>query len=138
MTAQDEVPDRDRTHLTPDLLVAWIIISAIMESAGHPMFLVEGRRSSSRQAHLYAQGRTRPGPIVTRARPGTGRHEPGPDGLGWALDAAFVGPEPYGEHHPWARYGDAVRAQGLEWGGDWPEPDRPHAQMPSAAPPRAA
>jgi peptidoglycan L-alanyl-D-glutamate endopeptidase CwlK len=125
----DDVPDRDLMHLDGELRGAWVIIQARMEHAGHPMRLVEGRRSSSRQAHIYAQGRTRPGPIVTRARPGTGKHEPGPDGLGRAIDCAFMGPEPYGEQHPWELYGEHCEAQGLEWGGRWKHPDRPHAQM---------
>ena len=122
-------PDRREEGLTPELRARWLLIKWTMAEAGHPMFLVEGLRSRERQAWLYDQGRTRPGPVVTHARPGQGRHEPGEDGLGRAFDAAFTGSQPYAESHHWAQYGAAVRAQGLVWGGDWQTPDRPHAQL---------
>ncbi len=35
---------------------------------GLPAVITEGARSQSRQDYLYAQGRTRPGPIITHAR----------------------------------------------------------------------
>ena len=122
-------PDRDPANLTPELRARWMLLEHSMRLAGHPIKLVEGRRSRERQAWLYAQGRTRPGPIVTRAKPGTGRHEPGEDGLGRAFDCAFAGPEPFSEAHPWELYGAACEAEGLEWGGRWRHPDRPHAQL---------
>ena len=122
-------PDRDPHNLTPDLLARWFRVRDRMLDAGHPIVLIEGRRSTERQAWLYAQGRTRPGPIVTRAKPGIGRHEPGPDGLGRAFDCAFAGPEPFSEKHPWELYGQACEAEGLEWGGRWRHPDRPHAEL---------
>jgi peptidoglycan L-alanyl-D-glutamate endopeptidase CwlK len=49
--------------------------------------VLEGRRSSERQAELYAQGRTAPGPIVTYAKPGQSDHESG-DKLSPAVDIA--------------------------------------------------
>ncbi len=42
-----------------------------------PFRLFEGFRSPERQQYLYAQGRTRPGPIVTNARPWTSYHQYG-------------------------------------------------------------
>lgn len=42
-----------------------------------PFRLFEGRRSEDRQAWLYASGRTRPGPIVTKAGPGDSYHQYG-------------------------------------------------------------
>jgi peptidoglycan L-alanyl-D-glutamate endopeptidase CwlK len=100
------------------------------------MRLVEGRRSLARQDHLYAQGRTRPGKIVTwvSSTIGYGHHLPGPDGLGWAMDCCFEGPEPYSEAHQWERYGAACERNGLEWGGRWRRPDRPHSQLARPAP----
>jgi peptidoglycan L-alanyl-D-glutamate endopeptidase CwlK len=44
---------------------------------GIPFRLFEGFRSPERQQYLYAQGRTRPGPIITRARPLTSYHQYG-------------------------------------------------------------
>ena len=42
-----------------------------------PFRLFEGFRSPERQQYLYAQGRTRPGLIVTKARPGSSYHQYG-------------------------------------------------------------
>lgn len=39
--------------------------------------LGDGERSYARQAELYAQGRSKPGPIVTRAKPGQSPHQYG-------------------------------------------------------------
>src|SRR4051812_45865119 len=42
-----------------------------------PFRLFEGFRTPERQQYLYAQGRTRPGPIVTKALPWTSYHQYG-------------------------------------------------------------
>lgn len=42
-----------------------------------PFQLFEGFRSPERQQYLYGQGRSRPGPIVTRAQPWTSYHQYG-------------------------------------------------------------
>lgn len=42
-----------------------------------PFRLFEGFRSAERQQYLYAQGRTRPGKIVTKARPWASYHQYG-------------------------------------------------------------
>lgn len=46
--------------------------------------IIEGVRSRARQAALYAQGRTKPGPIVTWVR--ESNHEEKDDGYGYAVD----------------------------------------------------
>jgi hypothetical protein len=48
-----------------------------LTAEGIPFRLFEGFRSPERQQYLYAQGRTRPGPIVTHARPWTSYHQYG-------------------------------------------------------------
>lgn len=48
-----------------------------LAAEGVPFRLFEGFRSPERQQYLYAQGRTRPGPVVTRARPWTSYHQYG-------------------------------------------------------------
>ena len=48
-----------------------------LSDEGIPFRLFEGFRSPARQSYLYSQGRTRPGPIVTRARPGESYHQYG-------------------------------------------------------------
>lgn len=41
------------------------VIERMRDEYGHEVRVVEGYRTPERQAHLHAQGRTRPGPVVT-------------------------------------------------------------------------
>ncbi len=109
------------------------LVSAVTNILGLlPMFVVMGVRTVAEQQALYAQGRTLPGPIVTFKDGVTHRsnHQSHPDGLGYAVDLAFVGTDPFNASHPWEQYGAAVEAAGLVWGGRWKMVDRPHAELP--------
>lgn len=100
-----------------------------------PMFVVCGVRTTEEQAKLYARGRTAPGPIVTNADGvhSRSRHQTHEDGLGWAVDCAFLGNEPYSPSHDWKAYGRLLEAQGAIWGGRWKHPvDCPHAELPNS------
>ena len=101
-----------------------------------PMFVVQGVRTAEEQAALYAQGRTAPGKIVTH-KDGLihkSNHQPHADGLGHAVDCAWVGSDPFADSHPWGAYGALVEAAGLVWGGRWTTlVDRPHAELPNTA-----
>lgn len=103
-------------------------------SLGLEMRMTEGLRSIQDQAMRYAQGRTMPGPIVTRAKPGYSFHN-----YGLAFDSCFKGKDPYLEtlrtHDPkhyeycWKKFGDLAKSHGLFWGGDFKTlPDRPHCE----------
>lgn len=128
--------DRDYARLAgvhPDLIAALTVVLAAMALAGTPMFVVQGVRTVQQQQALYAQGRTLPGHIVTQ-RDGIKRksnHQPHEDGLGHAVDCAFIGPGPFADTHPWDQYGTLCEAQGLTWGGRWVGlVDRPHVELP--------
>lgn len=125
-----EHPDRNLGALHSKLVAAWLRLRGFSEEKGCPIFLTEGRRSNERQDWLYAQGRTRPGPIVTHAKAGQSNHNPKADGLGHALDFAFRIGDPFDESHPWELIGAEAERLGLEWGGRWKKPDRPHLQLP--------
>lgn len=103
-----------------------------------PMFVVMGVRTPEQQAALYAQGRTAPGHLVTD-KDGVIRrsnHEPALDGLGHAVDCAFLGPDPFAATHDWLAYGLLGEAAGLIWGGRWHTlVDRPHLELPGVAHP---
>jgi peptidoglycan LD-endopeptidase CwlK len=84
------------------------------------------RRTWGEQADLYALGRTKPGQIVTAAPPGYSWHN-----FGRAFDVAIVSYP--GDATPknlydgnWETVGDIGESVGLEWGGRWKHPDRPH------------
>ncbi len=122
--------------LHPDLLARIGHVLEAMRVLGFPMRVVQGFRTVEAQQALYAQGRTAPGDIVTKAD-GVfvkSNHQAGSDGLGRAVDCAFTTGEPFGETQPWAAYGACCEAVGLVWGGGtkhgWHAQDRPHAQLP--------
>mgnify|MGYP001588100493 FL=1 len=89
--------------------------------------LTDGLRSFAEQDELYAQGRTKPGKVVTMAKGGQSIHQ-----FGLAADFCFLTSK--GEatwDGDWRLFGKMVRGVGLEWGGDWKRfVDRPHVQMP--------
>lgn len=91
---------------------------------GMEVGLFEGFRSWEKQAQIFAQGRTKPGKVVTKAPPGHSWHN-----FGLAADVVFraKGKWSWAESHPWSRLGALGKELGLEWGGDWKRfPDRPH------------
>lgn len=87
-------------------------------------------RTMQEQADLYAQGRTKPGKVVTRARPGESAHN-----FGLAFDGAPLigGKIDWDPENPiWTRYGKVATDIGLEWAGNWVEfKEYPHIQLPN-------
>lgn len=80
-----------------------------------PFRLFEGYRSPERQQYLYAQGRTRPGKVITRARPWMSYHQYGLAGDfvlfengEWNWDASGV------NAMKWRRLEEAGKQLGLE------------------------
>lgn len=88
------------------------------------------RRTSAEQDALYAQGRTKPGKIVTNAKAGQSAHN-----YGLALD--FVPmvngkPEWSAKHPHWTRLGELAESVGFEWAGRWTRfREFPHIQYPN-------
>lgn len=96
--------------------------------AGQPVLIYCTLRDEAYQAELYAQGRTKPGKIVTRAKPGYSYHN-------FALAFDFVPLASDGKTPLWndiktyAKCGALAESVGLEWGGSWKGfVDRPHCQ----------
>lgn len=100
--------------------------------AGTPIVLTQGVRTLAQQQALYAQGRTKPGKIVTNCD-GVRRmsnHQPKADGYGYAVDVAWLTPTGgVTWEGPWETLGTLAQAHGLIWGGKWATfPDRPHLE----------
>jgi peptidoglycan L-alanyl-D-glutamate endopeptidase CwlK len=79
-------------------------------------------RTRAEQMALWEQGRTRPGRIVTNARPGQSLHNPQRDGLAWAFDAVPIGDDGaalWADDAALRTMGEAGEAVGLEWAGRW-------------------
>ncbi len=89
-------------------------------------FLCDCGRSFERQATLYAQGRSSPGPIVTNARPGTSMHN-----YGLAFDVAILRNGVLRWDGIPEKLGELGERLGLEWGGRWRKPDENHFQLAS-------
>lgn len=92
---------------------------------GIDLRLVEGHRSCERQNKLYAQGRTAPGQIVTKAKCGQSPHNYKKAGDVYEFKNGKV----LFENPNWDRIGELAVESGLEWGGNWKSfKDRPHVQ----------
>ena len=95
-----------------------------------------GVRTPAEQAILYAQGRTKPGNIVTYNR--VSNHFVKPDGYGHAVDLVpfpvdWEGPVKFPKFEAIAAaMKEAARLEGvkIQWGGDWSKfRDRPHFEL---------
>ena len=124
--------------LHPDLTA---VVKRAIEITDQDFSVLEGVRSKARQEQLYAQGRTKPGPIVTWTR--NSRHFPDKDGYGRAVDLV---PYPVDWDTP-SKFDSIASAMfraaeelnvRLRWGADWDmdgnprergESDSPHFEL---------
>lgn len=101
-------------------------INECEEKLGVTLRITMGLRTISEQNDIYAQGRTRPGNIVTNAKGGSSFHNYGlavdlahvkDDGsIDWKYDMSLLNP--------------IAKEHGLEWGGNWIHiTDRPHFEL---------
>lgn len=98
-------------------------------AAGLALMVTQGLRTMAEQNALYAQGRAKPGKIVTHARAGQSFHN-----FGLAFDVLVLdamGKARWSDTHPgWRQAGLTGENLGLEWGGRWTEfKDTPHFQL---------
>ena len=124
--------DASRRRLTkvhPELATRITTLLDILTQHGLTVEVVQGLRTFAEQDALFAQGRSRPGPVVTRARGGQSNHN-----YGLAVDMV-----PFNNGQPnwnaplgvWTTIGTEAEKLGLEWGGDWKKfVDKPHVQLP--------
>jgi peptidoglycan L-alanyl-D-glutamate endopeptidase CwlK len=91
----------------------------------HP-FIVQTLRTFEEQDALYQKGRTRPGPKVTNAKPGTSYHN-----YGLALDFCLQinGKLVWKVDANWLKVANVFKKAGWSWGGDWKSfKDYPHLE----------
>ncbi|EDN3888370.1 M15 family metallopeptidase [Listeria monocytogenes] len=105
-----------------------------MAKKGIYLCVAQGYRSSAEQNTLYAQGRTKPGAVVTNAKGGQSNHN-----YGVAVDLCLYtsdGKNVIWESTTsrWKTVVSAMKAEGFEWGGDWKSfKDYPHFELYDAA-----
>jgi peptidoglycan L-alanyl-D-glutamate endopeptidase CwlK len=92
---------------------------AFVEAAkakGIDLLVTSTYRDSESQNALYAQGRTTPGNVVTKAKAGQSWHN-------WrcALDVVPLvnGKAIWDDSALWTKVGEIGKSCGLEWAGDW-------------------
>lgn len=145
----------DTDLLAPPFQAKALHLIAIIERDGLPFTVFETRRSFSRSAALFMQGRenhdgltVKVGPTVTNARAGESSHNYGlamdcildPKSKWWDPGHGATGGWDLGLERgvlvrpqvklAWELYGRAAKAADLEWGGAWPTfRDWPHVQL---------
>lgn len=136
----EQVKGKSTAHLTSLHPVVLAAATALIERCykrNIPILITQGLRTIAEQDTLYAQGRTKPGAVVTNARGGYSYHN-----YGLAIDFALLLPN--GSSVSWDMCRDGnnnhiadwqevvleAKALGFEWGGDWSSfKDYPHFQM---------
>lgn len=116
----------DMSLLHPRLRSALQTLEAQCEAKGLVIGFSAGYRSAAEQDELYAQGRTKPGSIVTNAKGGTSQHN-------WGIAADFFQNVKGHAYDEWFfdEVGPIAEAIGLGWGGRWTDfPDKPHLYLP--------
>jgi peptidoglycan LD-endopeptidase CwlK len=127
------MPSRRIEDLVPELQKAWVESLAeyqkLFPHSPQP-FITCTHRTEKEQAELYAQGRTKPGKIVTNLKKGS-KHNSLPS---QAFDIAFknaAGALVWDKIH-FKNFADVVKKlhPNVEWGGTWKKlPDAPHFQV---------
>jgi peptidoglycan L-alanyl-D-glutamate endopeptidase CwlK len=96
-----------------------------MAAKGYPVLITSTYRDDEKQNALYAQGRTKPGSIVTNAKAGQSLHN---YRLAFDICKNIRGQE-FNDAKFFSTAGAIGREMGLTWGGDWKSPDRPHFEF---------
>lgn len=128
-TDTDKVDDRSEKNiatLLPQVRPYARALVRLAKEHGITVKIISGTRTAAEQNALYAQGRTKPGNIVTNAKAGQSNHN-----HGIAFDIAvwrgsivvWDGPE-------YDACGAIGKSLGLDWGGSWTSfKDKPHYQL---------
>ena len=118
------INSRDLNDLRSDVAANCRTLIELCKQQGLDVLIVQTKRDNEYQAQLYAQGRTKPGSIVTNAKT-VSFH-----GAGLAFDfCKNVKGHEYDDPAFFAGVAAIAKAMGFSWGGDWKSfPDKPHLQ----------
>jgi peptidoglycan LD-endopeptidase CwlK len=104
-------------------LARQLILNAAKQ--GFEIKVTSGTRTFDEQNELWAQGRSKPGKVVTNAKGGQSNHN-----FGIAFDVTlFKDGAPVYESSIYKFIGTLGKSLGLTWGGDWKFQDEPHFQL---------
>lgn len=118
---------RDLSLVHPKLQKIIPQIIAECANKGLPVLITDGWRSKAEQESIYAQGRTKPGVIVSQVNYPYSAHN-------WGIAFDFCrnvkGKEYDDSDNFFARVAAITKPYGLDWGGDWKNfTDKPHMQL---------
>lgn len=103
-------------------------IDAVEAQTGLKIRITSGLRSFEEQQAIYDQGRTKPGDIVSWAKPGSSYHNYGlaVDLWPWKPDYSDIN----WQYEGFSEWKPLAQKFGLSWGGDFPKgkTDPPHYQ----------
>lgn len=117
---------RDIDKLRADVAANCRVFLAICKAEGLPVLITQTVRDAEYQAALYAQGRTKPGSIVTNQK--TPSFHSDKAGLAFDIAKNVKGHE-YDDLAFFNRCGEIGKKIGFSWGGDWLSlQDKPHFQ----------
>jgi len=127
--------DRRMEALHPELQEKLARVLSALESQGYQPFIRSGWRSAEYQDGIYVVGRLHErlgGPRYTRARGGQSCHNHTLDDGAAAATAADINDARARTLKDKAAFyralGEAARAEGLTWGGDWPRRNKAWAR----------
>ena len=118
------INSRAISDLRPDVATNCRTLLSLCKQQGLNVLVTQTRRDNEYQAALYAQGRTKPGSIVTNSATTTFH------GAGLAFDfCKNVRGHEYDDPAFFLNVAIIAKGMGFSWGGDWKSfPDRPHLQ----------
>lgn len=106
-----------------DAIKAWTEAQAAMPS-NVQIIVTQGLRTFDESNALYAQGRTKPGSIVTNAAAGQSYHN---YGLAFDFEMLTNGKADWTVGPNWMKVVEVMKSYGMTWGGDFPNlKDNPH------------
>jgi peptidoglycan L-alanyl-D-glutamate endopeptidase CwlK len=110
------INSRNLDDLAPPAKQRALAFIAAANAKGIDLLVTSTYRDSESQDALYAQGRSTPGNIVTRAKAGQSWHN-------WrcAFDVVPLvnGKAIWDDQAMWKQVGEIGKSCGLEWAGDW-------------------
>lgn len=116
---------RKLTDLLPVVQAKAKAFIAAAKAEGIDVLITSTYRDNESQDELYAQGRTRPGKIVTNAKGGQSFHN---YRVAFDFVPVIAGKAVWNDLALFRRLGKIGKSIGLEWGGDWKFRDYPHLQ----------
>ena len=117
------MPSRRLEDLHPKVVDMARKLIELAKNEGIEILVTSTLRTFDEQAELFAIGRTKPGKIVTNAKPGQSWHN-----FGLAFDVVpLVNGKAIWDSPFWKRIGELGKSVGLTWGGDFKSfKDKPH------------